>query len=196
MFKGLLEKEPVSPRQASGPTTGINAPASRLKKSCRGHKKQIPYFTKQFQALVNKYNERDEKDVLRSEVLEGFLDEMIEMIHALQSERGGDRHFLSVPRGRRIGGCYGGGWSWGGEGWRLRATRRGVGWFSRPGGGDGTWKEVSGDVGEGQIPARHPDPVVVVVAPDLALRFEDRDVDVHFDLRVVVPDPFDGRFQI
>ena len=26
-------------------------------------------FTKQFQALVNKYNERDEKDVLRSEVL-------------------------------------------------------------------------------------------------------------------------------
>ena len=62
--------------------------------------------------------------------------------------------------------------------------------------GDGTWKEVSGDVGEGQIPARHPDPVVVVVAPDLALRFEDRDVDVHFDLRVVVPDPFDGRFEI
>jgi len=27
-------------------------------------------ITKQFQALVNKYNERDEKDVLRSEVLE------------------------------------------------------------------------------------------------------------------------------
>ena len=44
-------------------------------------------FTKQFQALVNKYNERDEKDVLRSEVLEGFSDEMIEMIHALQKEK-------------------------------------------------------------------------------------------------------------
>ena len=44
-------------------------------------------FTKQFQALVQKYNERDEKDVLRSEVLEGFSDEMIEMIHALQKEK-------------------------------------------------------------------------------------------------------------
>ena len=44
-------------------------------------------FTKQFQALVNKYNERDEKDVLRSEVLEGFSDEMIEMIHALHREK-------------------------------------------------------------------------------------------------------------
>jgi type I restriction enzyme R subunit len=44
-------------------------------------------FTKQFQALVNKYNERDEKDILRSEVLEGFSDEMIELIHALQKEK-------------------------------------------------------------------------------------------------------------
>ncbi len=44
-------------------------------------------FTKQFQALVNKYNERDEKDVLRSEVLEGFSDEMIGLIHALQKEK-------------------------------------------------------------------------------------------------------------
>lgn len=44
-------------------------------------------FTKQFQALVNKYNERDEKDVLRSEVLEGFSDEMIELIQALQKEK-------------------------------------------------------------------------------------------------------------
>ncbi len=44
-------------------------------------------FTKQFQALVNKYNERDEKDALRSEVLEGFSEEMIELIHALHKER-------------------------------------------------------------------------------------------------------------
>lgn len=44
-------------------------------------------FTRQFQALVNKYNERDEKDVLRSEVLEGFSDEMIDLIHALQKEK-------------------------------------------------------------------------------------------------------------
>ena len=34
-------------------------------------------FTKQFQALVNKYNERDEKDVLRSEVLEGFSEDKL-----------------------------------------------------------------------------------------------------------------------
>lgn len=44
-------------------------------------------FTKQFQALVNKYNERDEKDILRSEVLEGFSEEMIELIKALQKEK-------------------------------------------------------------------------------------------------------------
>ena len=44
-------------------------------------------FTRQFQALVSKYNERDEKDVLRSEVLEGFSEEMIGLIHALQKEK-------------------------------------------------------------------------------------------------------------
>jgi hypothetical protein len=62
--------------------------------------------------------------------------------------------------------------------------------------GDGLGEEVSRDVGEGQIPAMDLYPMVVVVAPDLALRFEDRDVDVHLDLRVVVSDPFDGRFEI
>ena len=36
---------------------------------------------------MNKYNERDEKDILRSEVLEGFSEEMIELIHALKKER-------------------------------------------------------------------------------------------------------------
>ena len=36
---------------------------------------------------MNKYNERDEKDVLRSEVLEGFSEEMIELIKALRKER-------------------------------------------------------------------------------------------------------------
>ena len=44
-------------------------------------------FSKQFQALVKKYNEREEKDVLRSEVLEGFSEEMIELIHALHREK-------------------------------------------------------------------------------------------------------------
>ena len=42
---------------------------------------------KQFQALVTKYNEREEKDVLRSEVLEGFSEEMIDLIRALQKEK-------------------------------------------------------------------------------------------------------------
>ena len=36
---------------------------------------------------MNKYNERDEKDVLRSEVLEGFSEEMIELIKSLQKEK-------------------------------------------------------------------------------------------------------------
>ena len=36
---------------------------------------------------MNKYNERDEQDVLRSEVLEGFSNEMMELIQALQQEK-------------------------------------------------------------------------------------------------------------
>jgi type I restriction enzyme R subunit len=44
-------------------------------------------FTKQFQALVTKYNEREEQDILRSEVLEGFSEETIELIKALQKEK-------------------------------------------------------------------------------------------------------------
>lgn len=44
-------------------------------------------FTQQFQALVNRYNERDEKDLLRSEVLEGFSEEMMALIKALQKEK-------------------------------------------------------------------------------------------------------------
>ncbi|KRP34627.1 MAG: hypothetical protein ABS34_12740, partial [Opitutaceae bacterium BACL24 MAG-120322-bin51] len=43
-------------------------------------------FTKQFQDLVHRYNERDEADVLRSEVLEGFSDEIINLIGALKTE--------------------------------------------------------------------------------------------------------------
>ncbi|MCP5021601.1 MAG: type I restriction endonuclease subunit R [bacterium] len=44
-------------------------------------------FTKQFQALVVKYNERNEQDVLRGEVLEDFTDEIIELFHALKKEK-------------------------------------------------------------------------------------------------------------
>ena len=73
------------------PNTKIKPLQQRLKRAIDDFKKINKIkgvdFTKQFQALVNKYNERDEKDVLRSEVLEGFSEEMIELIHALHKER-------------------------------------------------------------------------------------------------------------
>jgi len=43
-------------------------------------------FTKRFKALVEKYNERKEEDVLVSEVLEDFSDEIINMFTDLKSE--------------------------------------------------------------------------------------------------------------
>ena len=73
------------------PNTKIKLLQQLLKKAIDDFKKINKVkgvdFTKQFQALVNKYNERDEKDVLRSEVLEGFSDEMIALIQALQKEK-------------------------------------------------------------------------------------------------------------
>jgi type I restriction enzyme R subunit len=44
-------------------------------------------FTQKFQTLVNKYNERDEQDTLRSEVLEDFTDEIMELFEALKKEK-------------------------------------------------------------------------------------------------------------
>ena len=44
-------------------------------------------FTKQFQALVSKYNERDEKDTLDSIVLDDFAGEIIDLYHALRTEK-------------------------------------------------------------------------------------------------------------
>ncbi len=44
-------------------------------------------FTKKMQALVEKYNNRKEDDVLRSEVLEDFTDEIIDLYHALKKEK-------------------------------------------------------------------------------------------------------------
>ena len=43
--------------------------------------------TNQHQALVNKYSERDAKDVLCGDALEGFSAKMIEMIHALHRKK-------------------------------------------------------------------------------------------------------------
>jgi type I restriction enzyme R subunit len=44
-------------------------------------------FSKRMQSLVEKYNERKESDVLRSEVLEDFTDEIINLYHALKKEK-------------------------------------------------------------------------------------------------------------
>jgi type I restriction enzyme R subunit len=44
-------------------------------------------FSKKFQTLVERYNERNEQDILRSEVLEEFTDEIIDLYHALKKER-------------------------------------------------------------------------------------------------------------
>ncbi|TRX31634.1 type I restriction endonuclease subunit R [Flavobacterium sp. ZT3R18] len=44
-------------------------------------------FSKRLQFIVDKYNERKESDVLRSEVLEDFTDEIIELYYALKKEK-------------------------------------------------------------------------------------------------------------
>ncbi|MCB9351224.1 MAG: type I restriction endonuclease subunit R [Lewinellaceae bacterium] len=44
-------------------------------------------FSRKFKALVDRYNERRDSDILRSEVLEDFTDEIIELYHALKAEQ-------------------------------------------------------------------------------------------------------------
>ncbi|MBT3384183.1 MAG: type I restriction endonuclease subunit R [Prolixibacteraceae bacterium] len=44
-------------------------------------------FSEKMKSLVEKYNERKESDVLRSEVLEDFTDEIIDLYHALKKEK-------------------------------------------------------------------------------------------------------------
>jgi type I restriction enzyme R subunit len=44
-------------------------------------------FSKRLQIIVDKYNERKESDVLRSEVLEEFTDEIIDLYFALKKEK-------------------------------------------------------------------------------------------------------------
>lgn len=45
-------------------------------------------FSKKMKSLVDRYNERREDDVLRSEVLEDFTDEIIDLYHAIKKEKG------------------------------------------------------------------------------------------------------------
>lgn len=44
-------------------------------------------FSKRFKSLVDKYNERKEQDILVSEVLEDFTNEIIDLIHDLRDEQ-------------------------------------------------------------------------------------------------------------
>jgi len=44
-------------------------------------------FSRKFKSLVDKYNERKEDDVLRSEVLKDFTDEIIDLYHELKKEK-------------------------------------------------------------------------------------------------------------
>jgi type I restriction enzyme, R subunit len=44
-------------------------------------------YSKKFKSLVDRYNERREDDVLVSEVLDDFSDEIIDLIQAIKRER-------------------------------------------------------------------------------------------------------------
>lgn len=44
-------------------------------------------FAEKFKSLVDRYNDRKEQDVLRSEVLEDFTEEIIDLYHAIKKER-------------------------------------------------------------------------------------------------------------
>lgn len=73
------------------PNTKIKLLQQLLKKAIEDFKKVNKVkgvdFSKQFKALVDKYNERKESDVLRSEVLEDFTDEIIGLYHAMKQEK-------------------------------------------------------------------------------------------------------------
>ncbi|QDT27653.1 Type-1 restriction enzyme R protein [Gimesia panareensis] len=45
-------------------------------------------FSKQFQSLVEKYNDRNEQDTLRSEVLDDFTEEIIDLYNKIKQEKG------------------------------------------------------------------------------------------------------------
>ncbi|MEX2350243.1 MAG: type I restriction endonuclease subunit R [Flavobacteriaceae bacterium] len=73
------------------PNTKIKLLQQLLKRAIEDYKKVNRIkgidFSKKMQSLVEKYNERKESDVLRSEVLEEFTDEIIDLYHALKKEK-------------------------------------------------------------------------------------------------------------
>jgi type I restriction enzyme R subunit len=73
------------------PNTKIKLLQKLLKKAIDDFKKVNKVkgldFSKKFKSLVDQYNERKESDVLRSEVLEDFTDEIIGLYQALKDEK-------------------------------------------------------------------------------------------------------------
>ena len=76
--------------QIKMPNTKIKLLQKMLKQALAEFKKvnktQAVDFSKKFQALVAKYNERDEKDVLNGEFFEGFTEELVGLICDLGDE--------------------------------------------------------------------------------------------------------------
>jgi len=73
------------------PNTKIKLLQQLLKKAIEDFKKVNKIkgvdFSKQFKAIVDKYNERNEKDTLDSIVLDDFADEIIDLYHAMKKEK-------------------------------------------------------------------------------------------------------------
>ena len=73
------------------PNTKIKLLQQLLKRTIEDFKKVNKIkgvdFTQKFQALVNKYNERDEKNTWSTEGVEKLSDEFFDLIHALQKEK-------------------------------------------------------------------------------------------------------------
>lgn len=73
------------------PNTKIRLLQQLLKRAIEDFRKvnktKAADFSKMFKALVDKYNERKEQDVLVSNVLEDFTDEIIDLYHALKKEK-------------------------------------------------------------------------------------------------------------
>ena len=73
------------------PNTKIKLLQQLLQKAIESFKKVNKLkgvdFSKQFAALVDKYNDRSEQDVLQSTVLEDFTDEIIDLYHSMRKER-------------------------------------------------------------------------------------------------------------
>lgn len=73
------------------PNTKIHLLQQLLAKAIEDFKKvnrmQGIDFSKKFKAIVDRYNDRSEQDILRSEVLEEFTDEIIDLYHAMRAEK-------------------------------------------------------------------------------------------------------------